>query len=180
LLNVAILFLLVSCGSSRSNCQPNWKITGFYTPVFSDFNQSYNQSVRVKDFKLLSFNIKFLKAVKTEGWGQTRYGWYLGYYANQWHKEKTPLNALGYPLSIGAIAVDNQLIKKGTWVTIPIIRSILKIEKFKAVDVGSAIKKQRIDIYTGEGKSAEALSYQVTGIRNVCFTGTKLAPIDSI
>lgn len=161
--------LTASCSNQKLTCQSDWKITGFYTPIAKDFPSKLNKEIVVKNHKSIKFNNKFLKTIRTEGWGKTRFGWYLGYYSNQWHKSNFPLNAMGYPLKIGAIAVDNNLIAKNTLVNIPSIQNILAINQFHAVDVGSAIKKQHIDIYTGEGDHAKKLSYRITGKHQVCF-----------
>ena len=168
-LSLLILFLITSCSLKNFECRTSWKTTGFYTPRESDFANSQNKTVKIKGEKSFSFKNKFLKTVKIEGWGKTRYGWYLGYYSGQWHKAKNPLNALGLPLSVGAIAVDNRLIPRNAQIKIPDMISILGIEEFSAVDVGSAINNKHIDIYTGEGDRARKLSYRVTGKRNVCF-----------
>jgi len=164
-----VTVLSASCNTQKLTCQSNWKTTGFYTPFEKDFPILDKKDISVKNYKSLAFNKSFLKTIKTEGWGKTRFGWYLGFYSNQWHKSDSPLNSLGHPLKIGAIAVDNNFIAKNTLVSIPQIQTILGISQFHAVDVGSAIKKQHIDIYTGEGDKAKMLSYKVTGKHQVCF-----------
>ena len=167
--SLLILCLITSCSLKNFECRTNWKTTGFYTPVEKDFPNSLNKTIKVKGEKSFVFKEEFLNSVRLEGWGKTRYGWYLGYYSGQWHKSKDPLNALGLPLSVGAIAVDNSLISRNAVIKIPDMIDILGIEDFDAVDVGSAIKNKHIDIYTGEGDAARKLSYRVTGKRNVCF-----------
>ena len=171
LISAVILSVTIttSCSLQNIECSSNWKTTGFYTPVFNDFSKGLNKTIKIKDYKSINFNSGFLKAVKMEGWGKTRFGWYLGYYANQWHKEKSPLNALGLPLKVGAIAVDNKIISKSSTIKIPSMKTIFGLEEFKAVDVGSAIKNKHIDIYTGEGDDARKLSYKVSGQHQVCF-----------
>jgi len=164
-----VTVLSASCNTQKLTCQSSWKTTGFYTPTAKDYPSYFNNKISIKNYKSLKFNESFLKAVRMEGWGKTRFGWYLGFYSNQWHKNNYPLNAMGLPLEIGAIAVDNNLIAKNTLVSIPQIQTILGISQFHAVDVGSAIKKQHIDIYTGEGDKARKLSYKVTGKHQVCF-----------
>jgi 3D (Asp-Asp-Asp) domain-containing protein len=166
---LVIPVLITSCSTQKINCLLNWKTTGFYTPISEDFAQQFNKRIAVKKHKSVKFNSKFLKTVKLEGWGKTRFGWYLGYYSNQWHKSNHPLNAMGHPLKIGAIAVDNNMINKNTLVNISSIQNVLGINQFHAVDVGSAIKNKHIDIYTGEGDNARKLSYKVTGKHQVCF-----------
>jgi 3D (Asp-Asp-Asp) domain-containing protein len=170
LISVVILAVLVtSCSIQKITCHSSWKTTGFYTPLAKDFPSHLNKKIAIRNYQSLAFNSYFLKSVKLEGWGKTRFGWYLGHYSNQWHKANNPLNALGHPLKVGAIAVDNKLITKNTLVNIPNIQSILGIDQFHAVDVGSAIKNKHIDIYTGEGDNARKLSYKVTGKHQVCY-----------
>lgn len=138
---VVLFLLLSSCSLLKVNCHSNWKITGFYTPIASSYSSHLNKTIKVRDFGSINFNTDFLKNVKLEGWGKTRFGWYLGFYSNQWHKSNYPLNALGHPLNIGAIAVDNNVIFKDSSVRIPSMLKLLGYEHFQAVDVGSAIKK---------------------------------------
>lgn len=169
--------LLISCSHQKSICQSNWKVTGFYTPVASDFDTRLNKIIQIKRFKNLTFNKDFVAAVKLEGWGKTRFGWYLGYYGGQWHKENAPLNSLGYPLEIGAVAVDRKIVATGTNIFIPTVGELLNINQFRAVDIGSGIKKKHIDIYTGEGEAARNLSYQLTGNQQICFASQTAAPV---
>ena len=121
-----------------------------------------------------------VKAVKMEGWGKTNDGWYLGYYANKWHKSNTPLNAKGLPLEVGNIAVDNQFIAANSLVYISTLKPYFGIDEFSAVDVGSAIKRDHIDIYTGEGKLAKLKTYQVTGRHNICVNSHLPAPVANL
>jgi len=183
-LNIWILtfsFALGGCSQQQLICKPNWKITGFYTPKSSDFDSSLNKGVKIRNFKSLTFNRDFIKAVELEGWGKTRFGWYLGYYGGQWHKKNSPLNSLGHPLTLGAVAVDNRVIAKNTSVQIPAIENLLDLEQFVAVDVGSSVKNRHIDVYVGESEKAKALSFKVTGHHQVCFSAEKTkAPVVSL
>jgi len=134
----------------------------------------------MKQIKSLQFNNDFIKAVRIEGWGKTRFGWYLGYYGGLWHKKESALNSTGSPLLLGEVAVDNTVIGKGERVSIPSAEKYLNIKEFTANDVGSQIKKRHIDVYTGEGLAAKELSYKVTGVHMVC-TGSKVqAPVGEL
>jgi len=173
----AAALFLSGCSHQKIACQSSWKITGFYTPISTDFGAGLDQRIKIKNFKALKFNSDFINAVKLEGWGKTRFDWYLGYYGGQWHKENSPLNSLGLPLAIGAVAVDNQLIAKNTTLQIPAIEKIMDISHFQAVDVGSAIKRRHVDVYTGEGEKAKKRSFEVTGTHQVCFSAQAQAPV---
>lgn len=166
---LSIIVILQSCSSITPHCSENWKTTGFYTPV-ETMNGNKNETIQITPSSTKKFDSSFLKKVKVEGWGKTRFGWYLGYYNNRWHRSNYPLNAKGKPLKLGMVAVDNKVIPKGQELVIPGIKSKLGIDTFIAEDVGSAIKAQHIDIYTGEGEKARLLSYDVTGEQMVCFT----------
>ncbi len=152
-----------------SVCSPNWKITGYYSPIETEFPQEENLRILIKEFGHLYFNEAFVKEVKMEGWGRTRFGWYLGYFSNAFHKSKNPLNARGQHLQLGAVAIDTQYLKMGNKITIPQVNEVIGVNWFVANDTGSAIKKKHIDVYTGEGKLAKATSWQVTGKKQVCI-----------
>jgi 3D (Asp-Asp-Asp) domain-containing protein len=166
---LAAMLMLTNCTGINRSCSPNWKITGYYTPIESQFDSSLNQPIKIEQFKSTHFNTRFIKAVKMEGWGKTRFGWYLGYYNDLWHKRNTPLNSLGQPLTVGSVAVDNRIIGKGKRLHIPFVQGLLNVESFIANDVGSAIKKYHIDIYTGEGDQARLLTYKISGKQKVCI-----------
>jgi len=153
-----------------SVCSENWKITGYYSPIEADFPQVKNTSVRVKNMGNIPFNQSFVSDVKLNGWGRTRYGWYLGYFGKQWHKSDTPLDAQGKHLQLGAVAIDREFLKMGNKIVIPQVNDIVGVSWFVARDTGSAIKKKHIDVYTGEGKLARAVSWKVTGRKQVCIT----------
>jgi len=118
----------------------------------------------------IPFNQSFVSDVKLNGWGRTRYGWYLGYFGKQWHKSDTPLDAQGKHLQLGAVAIDREFLKMGNKIVIPQVNDIVGVSWFVARDTGSAIKKKHIDVYTGEGKLARAVSWKVTGRKQVCIT----------
>jgi len=169
---VSLLALLLSFSSNASVCSENWKITGYYSPIESDFPYDKNASVMVQKQGPVAFNATFLKEVKMEGWGRTRYGWYLGYFSRKWHKSENPLDARGQNLKLGAVAIDRQYLKMGNKISIPQVNDVIGVSWFVASDVGSAIKQKHIDVYTGEGKLAKQTSWKVTGQKQVCITRT--------
>jgi len=164
------LFLLFPITAIASVCSENWKITGYYSPIEADFPYEKNASVMVQKQGRIHFNATFLKEVKLEGWGRTRYGWYLGYFSKKWHRSATPLDARGKNLELGAVAIDRQYLKMGNRISIPQVNDVIGVPWFVASDVGSAIKQKHIDVYTGEGKLAKKTSWQVTGQKQVCIT----------
>jgi len=164
------LFLLFPITAIASVCSENWKITGYYSPIEADFPYEKNASVMVQKQGRIHFNATFLKEVKLEGWGRTRYGWYLGYFSKKWHRSATPLDARGKNLELGAVAIDRQYLKMGNKISIPQVNDVIGVPWFVASDVGSAIKQKHIDVYTGEGKLAKKTSWQVTGQKQVCIT----------
>ncbi len=156
--------------ANGSVCSPNWKITGYYSPIETDFPKIQNAFVHVQNVSRIAFNTSFLKEVKMEGWGKTRYGWYLGYFSNKWHKSTIPLDARGHHLQLGAVAIDKKYVKMGHKISIPQVNAMVGVPWFVARDTGSAIKHKHIDVYTGEGKMAKKTSWQVTGKKQVCIT----------
>ncbi len=168
---IALIFLALFCFNAHASvCSQDWKITGYYSPIETEFPQGENDRILIKDFGHLYFNETFIKEVTMEGWGRTRFGWYLGYFSNAFHKSQNPLNARGQHLQLGAVAIDTQYLKMGNKITIPQVNEVIGVNWFVANDTGSAIKKKHIDVYTGEGKLAKATSWQVTGKKQVCIT----------
>ncbi len=172
-LKIVLLFLLLAMHAVMamgSVCSENWKITGYYSPIEADFPLIKNTRVMVNHVGSIPFNQSFISDVKLNGWGRTRYGWYLGYFGKQWHKSDTPLDAQGKHLQLGAVAIDREFLKMGNRIVIPQVNDIVGVSWFVARDTGSAIKKKHIDVYTGEGKLARAVSWKVTGRKQVCIT----------
>jgi 3D (Asp-Asp-Asp) domain-containing protein len=138
------------------------------------------REIIVKDVGELSFDAEFLRTVFDEdrgfgeGWGKTRFGWYLGNYGGAWHKADAPLDANNSPLKINSVAVDNALIPNDSSVTIPGLPGKYGETKFISNDVGVTVHGKHIDIYTGEGPEAEQEMYRVTfedenDLQKVCF-----------
>ena len=95
-----------------------WRITGYFTPVEGDYGSADTRDVFVEGAGLLKFNSQFLNVVFNEekgfgeGWGKTRFGWYLGNYRGKWHKSDAPLGAADKPLQVNSVAVDNAFIPR--------------------------------------------------------------------
>ena len=162
-----IVFLLFNTANSYAShdeaCSSAWHVTGYFTPVESDYLQTDKTKINIEKLGESTHASAFLKVVMIEGWGKTKDGWYLGRFSNKWHKSNKPLNALGKPLDVGSIATDKNLIPTGAVLKIPSLPNALKDQLYVSDDVGSAIKKTHVDIYTGEGKQAEAVTYEITG-----------------
>ncbi len=170
LVAVTALFWCTPFTVQASVCSPNWKVTGYYSPIETEFPRGDMSGIKVQNLTRLAFNSAFLKEVKLEGWGRTRYGWYLGYFGQQWHKNATPLDARGKDLTLGAVAIDKRYLKMGHRISIPQVNDIVGVPWFVARDTGSAIKRKHIDVYTGEGLLAKKTSWKVTGNKQVCIT----------
>jgi 3D (Asp-Asp-Asp) domain-containing protein len=163
-----------------SSCSDGWRITGYFTPLETDYASTETSEIDVVGAGKMSFNAEFLRVVFNdeegfgEGWGKTRFGWYLGKYNGRWHKSSDPLDAHNTALRQNSIAVDNALIPNGSTVTIPGLPGIYGKTGYVANDVGATVHGKHIDIYTGEGKAAEHEMYRVTfededELQRVCF-----------
>ena len=157
-----------SLTSMKHGCSDNWKVTGYYTPVEDDYLGS-RQKVTVQNTGMVAFRKDFIRQVRIEGWGKTRYGWYLGYYRRSWHKSANPLNSKGKILKKGMVAVDSRIVPLSTKIRIPGLYSLLGQETFTASDVGTSVKRKHVDVYTGEGVRAKQLAYKITGQNIVCL-----------
>jgi len=165
---IASMAGLVSCSAMTPlGCTDNWKITGYYTPVETDFS-GQEQQIQLVDARDYTFKADFISAVKIEGWGKTTGGWYLGYYSNNWHKSHFPKDANGHALKIGKVAADPAYLASGVTIHIDNMLDTLGRGQFKVADVGSSVKGRHIDVYTGEGEQARKASWAVTGSHRVC------------
>ena len=167
LLILSSLIPLTALAAEKVSCSNNWTVTGYFTPIESDYSRSSIRKIKIRQLGVRRFASAFLTEVRMEGWGKTNEGWYLGYYGKQWHKSYHPLNALGTPLVWGAMATDKKVIRQGGRILIPTLPGDIKDQVFLANDVGSAIRGKHVDIYTGEGRSAEDLTYELTGKRHL-------------
>jgi 3D (Asp-Asp-Asp) domain-containing protein len=151
------------------NCSTGWYITGYFTPIETDYS-GVTSSVYVEGVGTYSFYNTFLTTIQTEGWGKTRFGWYLGYYSNSWHKSNAPLDSAGNALVDGTIATDPAVIGAGATVKIPTLPSPWGSKLYTARDVGGGITGKHIDVYCGEGSAAEQETFRITGQDNqVCY-----------
>jgi len=163
LLVVSLFNTINSYASHEEACTNSWQVTGYFTPVESDYIQTQKTKINIEKLGDSTHASAFLKVVMIEGWGKTKDGWYLGRFSNKWHKSNKPLNALGRPLDVGSIATDKNIIPTGVVLKIPSLPNALRDQLYIADDVGSAIKNAHVDIYTGEGKQAEKVTYEITG-----------------
>jgi 3D (Asp-Asp-Asp) domain-containing protein len=175
---VALLFVAIHAASSRTmqqkgqaSCSDGWYITGYYVPREDELPDA-TQEINVVRVGNLSFSQKFLNETHTEGWGITRFGWALGYYAGGWHRSDAgPLDASGNLLKDGAIAIDRSLITPGAQVQISTLPSPWASKVFRATDIGVGIEGQHIDVFTGIGLAAEQETFRITSNNNrVCAT----------
>jgi peptidoglycan/xylan/chitin deacetylase (PgdA/CDA1 family)/3D (Asp-Asp-Asp) domain-containing protein len=149
-------------------CSMGWKVTGYFTPIDSDYHGP-TRNITVDSVNRTFFSL-FLDAVKTEGWGKTNQGDYIGYYGGSYHLSTQPLDSNRNSLKIGALAADLSLLPKGIKLTIPTAPFPWNRVVFTVNDTGPAIKGKRIDVYVGEGKLAEQETFRITGSdRQVCL-----------
>jgi 3D (Asp-Asp-Asp) domain-containing protein len=150
-------------------CSEGWYITGYFTPIETDYSGA-SETVFIDGVGSDTFNSAFLSDVRIEGWGKTRYGWYIGYYSSTWHKSNAPLDSADHPLVDGTIAVDPAVIGMGSSVKIPTLPSPWGSKIYTAQDVGGGIAGKHIDVYCGEGRVAEQETFRITGQNNqVCY-----------
>lgn len=150
------------------NCVPHWYVTGYFTPVESDYD-GLPITVNV-DGTNYKFKEDFVSEIKIEGWGRTSLGKYLGWYDGSFHLSDFPLDTAGNKLTVTQIAVDPSAIPLNSQVMIPTLPSPWDDVVFFASDTGTSIIGNHIDVYTGEGKDAQDETYRVTGHENiVCF-----------
>jgi 3D (Asp-Asp-Asp) domain-containing protein len=174
---------------TTANCSDGWRLTGYYTPIETDYTGTQTREIEIRGpgretFKE-TFNADFLKTVFDddqgfgEGWGKTRFGWYLGEYNGRWHKADAPLDADDKPLEPDTVAVDRSVIPAGSTVTIPGLPGDLSKLQFKSTDVGVTVHGKHVDVYTGEGRDARRKMWRFTyeddpdggkGLTRVCFT----------
>jgi 3D (Asp-Asp-Asp) domain-containing protein len=180
--------LTVDPGEAGFDCSDGWRITGYYTPIETDFTSPETREIEIvtpsrTTFKE-SFNADFLRTIFNddkgygEGWGKTRFGWYLGKYGGSWHQADAPLDANDHPLQQNAVAVDRSVIPAGSIVTIPDLPGDLGKLVFESTDVGVSVHGKHVDVYTGEGKEARRRMFMFTyedqdendkGLTRVCF-----------
>lgn len=174
----------VSAESPAFTCSDGWRITGYFTPIETDYSSEATTEIEISGVGKMQFNSEFIRVVFNdeqgfgEGWGRTRFGWYLGNYNGVWHKATDPLDANSAPLKANSVAVDNSIIPNDSAVMIPDLPGALGETTFAANDVGVTVHGKHIDVYTGEGKEAERAMHRVTfedpdNLQRVCFAPPK-------
>ena len=160
-----------STSTKFSNCSSDWYITGYFTPIESDYS-GYFMKVQV-DNNERNYRSDFLDEIRIEGWGRTLSDDYLGWYYNSYHLSDYPLDAKGNKLVVQSVAVDPYQIniyeKNETKLIIPNLPSPWNEVIFIPSDMGPAIVGKHIDVYTGEGQQAKLETERITGDDNkVC------------
>jgi peptidoglycan/xylan/chitin deacetylase (PgdA/CDA1 family)/3D (Asp-Asp-Asp) domain-containing protein len=166
---------LLSIKELKANeCVPGFNVTGYFTPVESDYNNNNNNTkkmtITIEDVGEKTFNAQFITDVKTQGWGKTLEGWYLGFYDNAWHKSLSPLGANDKPLAVNSVATDPRLIPSGSKLIVTTLPRPYNNTVFSADDISTSTNGKQINIYVGEGKLAEDKISKIRGNdNNVCL-----------
>jgi len=155
--------------SSLTNCSTNWYVTGYYTPVESDY--SGDLKMVVANGNVGQFKSDFLVDVKQEGWGRTLSGDYLGWYNNSYHLNDAALDLKGNKLVVESTAVDAFVLEYGISFMITTLPHPWNEVIFKASDIGPSIKGKHIDVFTGEGEQAKLETKRITGYSNELCIG---------
>jgi len=150
------------------SCTSDWYITGYFLPIESDYS---GKSVEISVDGVKQFYLEdFLKSVKIEGWGRTNSGNYLGWYHDAYTISDRYLDSQGNDLIVGMIAVDNLVIESGSELIIPTLPAPWNDMVFLGSDEGPSIIGKHIDVFTGEGISAENETFRITSNNNqVCM-----------
>nr|MCK4929521.1 murein transglycosylase [Nanoarchaeota archaeon] len=146
---------------TEPECSRDWKITGYFTPVESDYSGESKQ-INIDEEKR-TFNKAFLDTIKEEGWGRTNAGDYIGWHDNSWHISDQALDSLGNELTTESVAVDTSIITPRASITLPTLPAPYNNIIFIATDIGPSIAGKHIDVFTGEGAEAEQETFTITG-----------------
>ena len=174
LIMLTIFLTFISYNSAfagETTCSTGWYITGYFTPVESDYSGP-KKIVTIEADEKKSFYRDFLKAIETEGWGKTIEGYYIGPYGDRgsWMRSNNALDTHEKALTISSIATDPSVIPHGKKITIPTLPPPWNDKVFIANDIGDGVKGKHIDVFTGEGKVAEQETFRITGYNNkVCI-----------
>lgn len=159
-----------STTNNGEECTKGWYITGYFTPVESDYGGSI-RIIFVEGIGSKSYPSAFLDTVKTEGWGKTKEGFYIGSYGSgdSWVKSDYARDSMGQPLKTGmTAAVDTSVVNHGTNFKVPTLPGKWGSLTYTASDIG--VEGRHIDVFTGEGKTAEQQTFEITGRGNtVCL-----------
>jgi 3D (Asp-Asp-Asp) domain-containing protein len=159
----------------QQKCTKGWYITGYFTPIESDYNGSKQLISVIAPTSVVqerAFYKSFLHEVQIEGWGRTLAGDYIGLVTNdkQWHSASNPTGASGEPLMQHTVAVDPNILKMGQKLRIPTLPEPWNTTTLTAADVGPDIKGKHLDVFTGDGKNAGKETRRITGYDNqVCL-----------
>ncbi|MCV0411509.1 3D domain-containing protein [Nitrosarchaeum sp.] len=143
------------------NCTDGWYVTGYFLPLETEYSSDVTP-VNI-DGKWYGFPIDFLNEVKVQGWGKTVFGDFLGWNEQKFYFNPIPLDANDNELIIGTVAVDPEIIKMNSKITIPNSPSPWNKIVFSSNDVGPAIIGKHIDVYTGVGLDARKEAFRITG-----------------
>lgn len=166
--NFLLTVLYDNYAYKENSCDDGWYVTGYFIPVESDYS-SHIFEIKIDD-QSIEYDYDFVNSVKREGWGRTNNGDYLGWYSNEFHLNKIPLDNFGNALKVGTIAIDPSSYELGSKIFISSLVEPWDEIIFTANDVGESIKNKHIDVFTGEGSEAEEETYRITGFNNVaCF-----------
>ena len=150
-----------------TSCTDGWYVTGYFIPVESDYTGEFI-TINIDETQR-EFREDFVITLKTEGWGKTLSGDYLGWYDNSFHINDVALDQNGQSLVSGMIAVDNTIIDRYTKIVISTLPEPWNEIIFLSADEGPSIKGKHIDMFTGEGKLAENETFRITSENNkVC------------
>lgn len=150
----------------ETTCTDGWYVTGYYTPVETDFDgPSHLAVIAGEEIKV---NETFEADVAVQAWGKLRDGRYVGYWDGTWQVfAKVPLDSQGNELSADisdtSVAVDLEAIPYGRELSIPTLPGEWGRHRYIAQDVGPAIVGKHIDVYTGEGVAAREDAFFLTG-----------------
>lgn len=147
-------------------CTSDWYITGYFTPMESDYPDKVKRIL--VDGMFGEYRTGFLEEIRTEGWGKTISGNYLGWYDNGYHESNYPLDKFGNKLvAKRSVAVDSSILRDDSrFVALTLPKPWDRVI-FTATDAGPSIVGNHIDVYTGEGEDAKNEAYRITGYENV-------------
>jgi 3D (Asp-Asp-Asp) domain-containing protein len=155
----------------QAGCTTGWYVTGYFTPKEIDYSGA-TKKVFIHGVGTRIFHTSFLKDVRTEGAGQTAFGWYIANLERGWTKIPYPQDSFDGELKAGvSIATDPSVIPTGTsGITISTLPSPWNTYQYKAVDTGPGIDGKHIDVYTGMGQMAKNITLRITGYNNTsCY-----------
>lgn len=146
--------------ASTGLCSGGWMVTGYFTASEDQYHGPM-VPIDVEGQGTVSFPADFIKHVMIEGWGKTRFGWYLGW-DHHWLSGAGALNAIGGLLKRGSLAVDRNVIPLGSKVMIPTLPAPWNTQVFIADDTGGGIQGKHVDVYCGDGAAAEQETFRIT------------------